>query len=771
MNIETVIVKLEQLFAEHKNNEVEEFLITKLEEATREGDDGSRVTILNELIGFHRDRGEYEQSITYCEQVLDILNKMELQGTVPYATTVLNIGNALRAAGKLEQSLEFHQKAYSIYQEQLEENDERIASLHNNISLLYQEMGKYEEAVNSLKQALAIIEKQEDKIKCAITYSNLGASLLNLGEIKEAKKYLNYAMHIFEEDEEKDFHYGACVAANAQAYFMENQYKKSYEYYEIALKEQEKHCGKSDFYYRIRENMRIVEERRKTEVKGLQLCKDYFFEVALPVFKHQYPELIEKAAFGLIGEGSECLGFDDEESRDHDFGPGFCIWLSGKDYPKFEKKAKEIYEQLPKEYRGFKRNIVNGAHRIGMINMEEFFTYYTGTKSSKEYCDIYAGKSSQIDYLSLCAFFSGEIFLDESRCFTNNWESYLSLFENELEDFWIYGQIRCLREMAQCGQYNYQRMKKREDALTVQISWNRFVESALRYIHMRNKKFPPYYKWLRRSAQQCEKLQVIVALLERQTQDSSEEIADVIVEDLRGQLAYDFSEIPETEKFLEIYANVMLEDLQSGNENLVKEIIALEWEAFDLVKNEGGRASCQEDFKTFEIMRRSQYNNWPKRLLCSYLKDFKEAKVKGRNLITEKYGRMMESTDSKRYKELSKHFPEYPDEHYKIVEQVVEIQVQWMESLAKEYPYLAANSRKIRSITDTIYETSYETYLRGELLTYSPQTLKLYGRFIVELINKNQNLTKLNLEQTSYLYGYASLQKAEDEIKNKKCLI
>ena len=42
----------------------------------------------------------------------------------------------------------------------------------------------------------------------------------------------------------------------------------------------------------------------------------------------------------------------------------------------------------------------------------------------------------------------------------------------------------------------------------------------------------------------------------------------------------------------------------------IEAIIRLEWKQFQGVHNEGGRASCQDDPKTFEIMRKSQFLTW-----------------------------------------------------------------------------------------------------------------------------------------------------------------
>lgn len=196
-------------------------------------------------------------------------------------------------------------------------------------------------------------------------------------------------------------------------------------------------------------------------------------------------------------------------------------------------------------------------------------------------------------------------------------------------------------------------------------------------------------------------------------------------------------------------------------EDLVNEIVKLEWDAFDKVENRGGRAECQDDWNTFSLMRKSQYLAWTEQLLESFYNDFLEANSRGWNLITEKYGRMMESTVPEEYEAIKEQLPTCSDKKRAIVNQIAEIQVQWMEDFAKEYPNMAMNARSIRSSEDTQWNTSYETYLKGELLTYSDRTLALYGSFIVELEKSGDNLAKIIMSNTAMLYGYESLEAAE----------
>ena len=198
-----------------------------------------------------------------------------------------------------------------------------------------------------------------------------------------------------------------------------------------------------------------------------------------------------------------------------------------------------------------------------------------------------------------------------------------------------------------------------------------------------------------------------------------------------------------------------------NREKWIEKIVNLEWAQFDRVKNEGGRAGCQDDWNTFSIMRRSQYMAWDDNVLESYCKDLEEAETKGWNLIMEKYARMMKSTAPERYAKLVAELPKRSGKREAIAEEMIRIQVAWMEEFAEKYPAMAGNARSIHTSEDTPYNTSYETYLRGELGTYSEETFLLYGRFIARLSGAGENLAYNIMNHTAKLYGYADVEEAE----------
>lgn len=88
-------------------------------------------------------------------------------------------------------------------------------------------------------------------------------------------------------------------------------------------------------------------------MNGLALARAYWERAGLPAFEARLPEALERAAVGLAGEGSECFGFDDDLSRDHDWGPGFCIWLTEPDHARLGAAVQELYHSLPPAFEGW----------------------------------------------------------------------------------------------------------------------------------------------------------------------------------------------------------------------------------------------------------------------------------------------------------------------------------------------------------------------------------------------------------------------------------
>ena len=199
----------------------------------------------------------------------------------------------------------------------------------------------------------------------------------------------------------------------------------------------------------------------------------------------------------------------------------------------------------------------------------------------------------------------------------------------------------------------------------------------------------------------------------------------------------------------------------SEREQLIFDVAQMEWELFQQVYNTGGRASCQDDPDTFFKMRMSQWMAYSDEVLKSYRRDCEEAVKEGRNPIFEKYGYMMESTYPEEYEKIKSHLPDVSEKR-DIVERIVKIHVAWDGEVAEKYPNLRKRGRVATTAEDGVMAgSSMESYLRGELYTYSMRTLELVLRETEEAGQKGGNLVEQTFANETAFYGYGSLEEAE----------
>ena len=300
-----------------------------------------------------------------------------------------------------------------------------------------------------------------------------------------------------------------------------------------------------------------------------------------------------------------------------------------------------------------------------------------------------------------------------------------------------------------------------------------FYRYALKTLYTINRTYAPYDKWLLKGASNlyihpeitdCIRAMADMNICEENVVLTIEIIAQLILQSLKDLGILTDENVNWN---LELIGRKMKEIAR--NPDVVHQItcerlIKLEWEAFDKVENEGGRAYCQDDYETFHIMRRSQYLTWDDEMIQSYIDDFERAGREGRNLITEKYGRMEKSTAPEEYEKIKDYFPPHTEYQDEIIESICALQVSMMEEVSKQYPYMAGRARSIHTYEDTAWSTSYETYLRGEIGTYSMKTLLMYGRFISGYAKRGENLALDILKNTAEMYGYENMDAAEEAI-------
>ena len=236
-------------------------------------------------------------------------------------------------------------------------------------------------------------------------------------------------------------------------------------------------------------------------MKGLELSRRYFEMVGLPALERSYADKLPRIAAGLVGEGSECFGFDDDISRDHDWGPGFCIWLTKEDYASFGGMLQAWYEMLPRSFEGYgpRSKSPQGDGRVGVFPVGSFYARFIGLERAPQ--TLREWRALPESYLATVT--NGAVFRDPVGEFSAIREALLAFYP---EDYRLKKIVARAAIMAQSGQYNFTRTLKHGETVAAELSLAEFIKTGMSMVYLLNKRYMPYYKWSHRGLKELPKL-------------------------------------------------------------------------------------------------------------------------------------------------------------------------------------------------------------------------------------------------------------------------
>lgn len=225
-------------------------------------------------------------------------------------------------------------------------------------------------------------------------------------------------------------------------------------------------------------------------MKGLELSYAYYKTYGEPMLRAEFPELYPRLAAGVCGPGSENYGFDDEISRDHDFDPGFFIWLSPQDYKAYEFRLSRAYDRLPRVFEGVEAQGLSAYEtaRHGVRETDAFFRSLTGFAAAPPTNRAWLS----VPQHRLSAAVNGNIFYDGAGAVT----AVRAALSAMPEDVRLKKLARHVALAAQAGQYNYARSLAHGQPGSAALALARFAEHYTCAAFLLNRQYAPFYKWL-----------------------------------------------------------------------------------------------------------------------------------------------------------------------------------------------------------------------------------------------------------------------------------
>lgn len=587
MTTNEFIQELDGLFAAQEYAKVEPFMLSALEEAKEKEDYGLYLSVGNEMIGYYRSISQFQKAYQISEDMLLLMEELQMDQSAEFATVLLNTATAYSFDENFEMALQFYRRAEQIYHLLVNPNDYLFAGLYNNMSSLMEKMDRNEEALELLMKALGILQNYPDRqMEAATNFTNLGLLYLKTGDYESGKKCVMQAISMFEALDTPASHYSAALSALAEIYYREKDYESAIVWYKKTLAEVEKHYGFNLAYAVVCENLAAVyreagkteqaeeylhkaeEVRRDLETAGrrngledtgktgdaertealpgtaskaLDRCRAFYEQYGKPMLA-QFPELRGHFAAGLVGEGSECFGYDDSISADHDYFPRFFIWLDEEAYEKYGEALKAAYRKLPQHWScadsgadkesGAGREVNgpadSGADKESNVGMSEYADTIM-TPEAAQRCGVWKttdfyyrllGRAvppeNMYDWVSLqetrlATATNGEVFEDCGGGFTAQRADYLSYFPEDVRKKKLAAR---LRKMAQMGQYQYARCMQRGEYVAAEMALAEFIQNTGSACFLLAGQYMPYFKWMHRKMKELPVLSGVADKLE-----------------------------------------------------------------------------------------------------------------------------------------------------------------------------------------------------------------------------------------------------------------